>query len=249
MAPDFADRGGAGDGEVGVEPAAARHRRVQTTGRRLGRPLRAAHHEAIAWAAEQVALPVDGALGLGVFFAPVEALWVEIGFGAGEHVIGQALAHPSVGFIAVEAFANGFAQCAMRLRSPEHQELWPRMRLALADGRDVLEHITPSSVDRLFTLFPDPWPKPRHAKRRLAQPAFVAQAATILKTGGRWRFATDWSDYAYSALEHVLADGRFNWSARAARDWRTAPADHIQTRYQEKALGDIAPVFLDFVRR
>jgi tRNA (guanine-N7-)-methyltransferase len=108
--------------------------------------------------------------------------------------------------------------------------------------------LSPQSIDRVFILFPDPWPKTRHRKRRLIQPDFVVELARILKPGANLRFATDWADYADRALADILRDGRFDWTAERADDWRKPPADHVTTRYQEKRLGDCAPVFLDFVR-
>ena len=122
------------------------------------------------------------------------------------------------------------------------------IRLRRGDARDLVATFAPACIDRAFILFPDPWPKTRHRKRRLIQPAFVAELARILKPGAPLRFATDWSDYASRALADILADGRFTWTADRADDWRKPPADHVTTRYQEKRLGDCEPVFLDFVR-
>ena len=97
-------------------------------------------------------------------------------------------------------------------------------------------------------MFPDPWPKARHRKRRLVNPVFAAELARVLKPGGRLRFATDWADYADAALLALRAEPRLTLTARRADDWRTPPADHVTTRYEEKRLGDVAPVFLDFTR-
>ena len=97
-------------------------------------------------------------------------------------------------------------------------------------------------------LFPDPWHKARHNKRRLIQPDFAAELARVLKPGGRLRFVTDWKDYADQALERLLKTPGLTWLAEAADDWRTAPADHVVTRYEEKKLGDSPPIFLEFRR-
>jgi tRNA (guanine-N7-)-methyltransferase len=105
------------------------------------------------------------------------------------------------------------------------------------------------SVDRLFLLFPDPWPKTRHHKRRLVGPAFIEEAARILGTGARLRFATDWADYANWTLERFLRCEAFDWTAESADDWRLPPTDHVATRYEQKRLGDCAPVWLEFERR
>ena len=101
----------------------------------------------------------------------------------------------------------------------------------------------------VFILFPDPWPKARHHKRRLIQPEVLIALARVLKPGGRLRFATDWADYADWTLERVLGSRLFAWPAERAADWRDPPADHVTTRYEEKKLGDCAPVFLDFILR
>ena len=100
----------------------------------------------------------------------------------------------------------------------------------------------------MFILFPDPWPKARHNKRRLIQPEVVEELARVLKTGGALRFASDWADYVDWTLERVLNAGAFTWRAERADDWRQPPGDHVTTRYEEKRLGDCAPVFLDFSR-
>jgi len=179
-----------------------------------------------------------------LFDAPSE-IWLEIGFGGGEHLTGQAVRHPRVGIIGVEPFLDGVAKA---LTTIDEQAI-PNIRLRRGDARDVVDQLVGSSVDRVFILFPDPWPKTRHRKRRLVQPGFLNDLSRVLKPGGRVRFATDWADYAERALGDFLQDGRFEWAAGAADDWRVPPADHVTTRYQLKGLGDCAPVFLDFVFR
>ena len=115
--------------------------------------------------------------------------------------------------------------------------------------RDLIARLPAASLARVFILFPDPWPKARHHKRRLLQAELVEDLARVLKPGGRLRFATDWADYADWTLLRLRASPHFDWPAERADDWRQPPADHITTRYEEKRLGDCAPVFLDFVRR
>ncbi|HKP79180.1 MAG TPA: tRNA (guanosine(46)-N7)-methyltransferase TrmB, partial [Phenylobacterium sp.] len=99
-----------------------------------------------------------------------------------------------------------------------------------------------------FILFPDPWPKTRQQKRRLVQPELVAELARALRSGARLRFASDVASYVDQALERFTSNPAFVWQAARADDWRVPPADHITTRYEEKRLGDCAPVFLDFIR-
>ena len=181
-----------------------------------------------------------------VTLAPNAAeVWLEIGFGGGEHLAAQAARRPDVLLLGAEPFVNGVASA---LRHIDELGL-DNVRLHAGDGRDLMAALPAASIDRLFLLFPDPWPKTRHHKRRLVGPDFIEEAARILKRGGRLRFATDWADYANWTLERFLRSGAFDWTAQSADDWRRAPADHITTRYEEKRLGDCAPVWLEFERR
>jgi len=152
--------------------------------------------------------------------------------------------HPDVLFIGAEPFVNGVASA---LRHIEASAL-SNVRLHMGDARDLMALLPPASLDRLFLLFPDPWPKARHHKRRLVQNAFVLEAARLLKPGGGLRFATDWADYADQALERFVASPDFRWTGQACGDWKTPPVDHITTRYEDKRLGDCAPVWLEFMR-
>ncbi|MCR5874003.1 tRNA (guanosine(46)-N7)-methyltransferase TrmB [Phenylobacterium sp. J426] len=170
--------------------------------------------------------------------------WLEIGFGGGEHMAAQAARRPEVLIIGAEPFQNGVASA---LRHIDEQGL-KNVRVHDGDVRELIARLPEASLDRVFILFPDPWPKARHNKRRLVQPDTVAELARVLKPGAKLRFASDWADYVDWSLERILADGRFQWAAGRADDWRIPPADHVTTRYEEKKLGDCAPVFLDFVR-
>ncbi|AQR60490.1 tRNA (guanosine(46)-N7)-methyltransferase TrmB [Brevundimonas sp. LM2] len=168
--------------------------------------------------------------------------WLEIGFGGGEHLAAQAAAHPDALMIGCEPFLNGVASA---LRHIDEGDL-KNVRLHADDARAVVEALPDAALDRIMILFPDPWHKARHNKRRLIQPAFAADLARVLKTGGRLRFVTDWKDYAGWALERFLATPGLVWTADEAADWRIAPADHVVTRYEEKRLGDTDPLFLEF---
>lgn len=170
--------------------------------------------------------------------------WLEIGFGGGEHMAAQAARHPDVLILGAEPFVNGVASA---VRHIDEQALG-NVRLHDNDVRELIARIPDASLARVFILFPDPWPKARQQKRRLVQPELVAELARTLRPGGRLRFASDVASYVDQALERFIANPAFAWPAERADDWRAPPADHITTRYEEKRLGDCAPVFLDFVR-
>jgi tRNA (guanine-N7-)-methyltransferase len=171
-------------------------------------------------------------------------VWLEAGFGAGEHLAGQAAARPGALFLGAEPFVNGIAACLAHIDDAQVANV----RLHHGDVRAVLDRLPDASIDRLYVLFPDPWPKTRHKKRRLIQPDFIAAAARVMKPGARLRFATDWADYADWTLERFLASPNFRWTAEAADDWRRPWPDHITTRYETKRLGDCDPIWLEFER-
>jgi tRNA (guanine-N7-)-methyltransferase len=170
--------------------------------------------------------------------------WLEIGFGGGEHMAAQAARRPDVLVVGAEPFHNGVASA---LRHIDEQGL-QNVRVLDGDVRELIARLPDASLARVFILFPDPWPKARHHKRRLVQADLVAELARVLAPGGRLRFASDWADYVDWSLERLIASPDFRWTGEQAADWRQAPADHITTRYEEKRLGDCDPVFLDFVR-
>jgi tRNA (guanine-N7-)-methyltransferase len=122
------------------------------------------------------------------------------------------------------------------------------VRLHAGDARELTEALPEGAVDRVFILFPDPWPKARHHKRRLLTAAFAGELARVLRPGGTLRFVTDWRDYAAWTLERLVRSPDFRWTAERAADWREPPPDHVPTRYEAKRLGDSPPIFLEFVR-
>jgi tRNA (guanine-N7-)-methyltransferase len=171
-------------------------------------------------------------------------VWLEIGFGGGEHMAAQAGLHRDTLILGAEPFQNGVASA---LRHIDEAAL-TNVRVLDGDARELMALMPDASLDRIFVLFPDPWPKTRHNKRRIVQAETVAEFARLLKVGGALRFASDVAHYVDWALERFVASPAFTWTAEQASDWRTPPADHITTRYEEKRLGDCAPVFLDFTR-
>jgi tRNA (guanine-N7-)-methyltransferase len=180
-----------------------------------------------------------------LFDVPVRDVWLEIGFGSGEHLLWQAEHHPDIGFIGAEPFINGVASL---LGAIETRKL-TTIRIHDGDAREVLSWLPDGSIGAAFILFPDPWPKKRQQKRRLVSQETVAELARSLRPGGLLRFASDDADYAAEALFLLVRNGAFEWQAERANDWRTRPADWPETRYERKALAaGRKPVYLGFAR-
>lgn len=222
------------------------HRPLRTFGRIKSRPIKPKQAALFDTLMPQVALPDPkaGPIDPRALMPEATEVWLEIGFGGGEHLAGQAARHPHALMIGCEPFLNGVASL---LRHIDEGGL-KNVRVHADDARAVVDALPDASLERVMILFPDPWHKARHNKRRLIQDDFTAELVRVLKPGGRLRFVTDWKDYADWALERFERNPDLDWTAERADDWRTAPADHIVTRYEEKKLGDTAPIFLDFVR-
>jgi len=223
------------------------------------------------------------------FSSPVDDVWLEIGFGAGEHLLWQAAHHPNVGVIGAEPYISGVAKLLSKLASlsqekfplspisggegqgegvspsgelsktesaetPPHPGPLPRkwgrgenLRLYSDDARNIIDALPDASLGRVFLLFPDPWPKTRHHKRRFVQMEMLDQLARVMKPGAEFRFASDDQGYLNWTLERLMAHPLFVWTATRASDWHTRTADWPQTRYEAKELHG-KPAFLRFVR-
>ncbi|WP_411289051.1 tRNA (guanosine(46)-N7)-methyltransferase TrmB [Phenylobacterium sp.] len=219
------------------------HSPIRSFGRLKSRPIKPRQAALLETLLPKVRVPPGPVESQGLMPAARET-WLEIGFGGGEHMAAQADLHPDVLVLGAEPFHNGVASA---LRHLDERGL-ANVRLHDGDVRDLTGRLADASLARIFILFPDPWPKSRHHKRRLVQEGAVAEFARLLAPGGRLRFASDWAHYVDWSLQRIAANPAFRWTAENADDWRTPPADHITTRYEEKRLGDCAPVFLDFVR-
>lgn len=179
------------------------------------------------------------------FPGPPRPLWLEIGFGAGEHLIEQARAHPQIGVIGCEPFLNGVVAA---LAGIEREQL-ANVRLRRGDAQSLLDAAPNAFFSRVFILYPDPWPKRRHNKRRVLSQAMIETLARVMRSGGELRFATDIDDYAGWTLRRFLASPHFRWAAERAEDWRTPWPEWVQTRYEVKALkAGRGSVYLTFVR-
>ena len=219
------------------------HGPLRSFGRIKSRPLKARQAALLDSLLPSIAVPA-GSIDPAALAPDAKELWLEIGFGGGEHMAGQAARNPDVAIIGAEPFLNGVGSA---LRHVEEQGL-SNVRIHHGDARDIIAALPDASLDRVFIMFPDPWHKARHNKRRLIQDDFLAGLARVMKPAAPLRFATDWSDYAEWTVDKAAASGLFSPPAKSAPDWHTAPADHLTTRYEEKKLGDCAPIFLDFTR-
>ena len=217
-------------------------------GRRKGHPLRP-HHAALMerllpHLAVDLTSPAPNPLAA-LFPRPMEQIGLEIGFGGGEHLAAQAAALPRTGFIGCEPFVNGMAKALALI---ETQGL-DNIRLHFGDASDLVAWLPTGAIARLDLLYPDPWPKRRHWKRRFVQDASIADFARILRPGGEFRFATDWPDYAQWTLARLLRSPHFVWTAERADDWRKPWPGFTATRYEAKAKeAGRAPCYLVFRR-
>lgn len=222
-------------------------------GRRHGKKLRPGHAGLIETRLAELAPPgvhwADNperrAMDLGALFPRKRAVWLEIGFGGGEHMLATAQRYPDVGIIGAEPFINGVA----KLLAAVDKAGVDNVSITDADARDVMDVLPEASIDRAFVLYPDPWPKTRHHKRRFINPPQLDMLARVMRPGARLHVATDIEDYVRHSLEAVHRDPRFAWTAEGPEDWRAPWNDWHRTRYETKAVREgRVPHYLIFER-
>lgn len=157
--------------------------------------------------------------------------WLEIGFGGGEHLLWQARHNPDVMLIGSEPYEDG----VVKVLSAVEAEGLKNVQIHMGDARELARAIEPASIDRVFILFPDPWPKRKHAKRRLVNRALLGQLARVMKPGAELRLATDIADYVRTMLVAFAGEPHFVWQAECPADWRSRSSDCPETRYEAKA--------------
>ncbi|NOD97339.1 tRNA (guanosine(46)-N7)-methyltransferase TrmB [Ruegeria sp. HKCCD6228] len=171
-------------------------------------------------------------------------VWLEVGFGGGEHLVHQAQSNPDIGIIGAEPYINGVAMLLGKIRQAGVDNL----AVHPGDARDLFDVLPEASISRAFLLYPDPWPKTRHHRRRFVTPEHLEPLAKALKPGSIFRVATDIPDYVRQTLEEVPRAG-FEWLAERPADWREPWDDWISTRYEQKALREgRTPHYLTFRR-
>mgnify|MGYP003111851270 CR=1 FL=1 len=205
----------------------------------LDEDLQALAPRAVSWEENPERRPLD----LGALFGGRD-VWLEIGFGGGEHMVHQAAANPGVGIIGCEPFINGVAMLLGKIRDAGVSNV----SVHPGDVRDMFDVLPEASIARAFLLYPDPWPKKRHHRRRFVTPEHLEPLARVMKPGAIFRVATDIPDYVRQTLEEVPRQG-FEWLAEGPQDWRTPWEDWISTRYEQKALREgRVPHYLTFRR-
>ncbi|CAG0976428.1 MAG: tRNA (guanosine(46)-N7)-methyltransferase TrmB [Rhizobiaceae bacterium] len=180
-----------------------------------------------------------------LFAAPVDRVRLEIGFGGGEHLLNEAARHPDTGFIGVEPFVNGMAKLMLALGDTPLRNL----RVYNDDATRLLDWLPDGCLSGIDLLYPDPWPKRRHWKRRFVSRVNLDRFARVLEKGGRFRFASDIDSYVNWTLLHCRAHPAFDWQSSSADDWRRPYAGWPGTRYEAKAIREgRTPAYLTFVR-
>jgi tRNA (guanine-N7-)-methyltransferase len=193
----------------------------------------------------EIKVPEEGVLDPRALFPGKSDVWLEIGFGGGEHLAWQAEHNPQVGMIGCEPFINGTAKLLSKIDDAGLENI----RILPGDARPLLEHLPDASIGRAFLLFPDPWPKARHHKRRFVQTWVLDELARVLKDEAAFRVASDIQGYVAWTLERVMPHPAFEWTAEGPADWRTRPADWPGTRYEAKAIrAGRRPAYLNFRR-
>jgi len=218
-------------------------RRRKLYGRRKGPKLSQHQERLLETLLPELALRLEPAKDPRGYFTSVDDVWLEIGFGAGEHLLWQAEKHPNVGLIGAEPYISGMAKLLSKMAPAAPANI----RLYDDDARNILDALPDASLGRVFLLFPDPWPKTRHHKRRFVQMETLDVLARVMKSGAEFRFASDDAGYLNWALERLTAHPAFAWTAARARDWHAHTSDWPQTRYEAKELHG-KPAFLRFVR-
>jgi len=223
-------------------------------GRRYGKSLRSSQKEYLASDLSGLTVPnvtwqenpdrklIDPA---GVF-GNANPLWLEVGFGGGEHLVHQAAQNPDVNIIGCEPYINGVAMLLGKIRDAGVQNI----AIHPGDVRDLFDVLPDGSVEKAFVLYPDPWPKSRHHRRRFVTPEFLDPLADAMRPEAELRIATDIEDYVRQTLFELEAHNAFDWQAQRPSDWREAWPDWIATRYEQKALNEgRTPHYLTFRRR
>ena len=217
-------------------------------GRRRGHKLRSGRQKLLSTLLPKLRTGIGSSRPVDVtelFSPPKKDLWMEVGFGAGEHLAHQACQYPDIGFIGVEPYANGMATLLAEIKSQNLKNI----RLFDDDVRLLLPYLPDQCLGRMFILFSDPWPKKRHHRRRVFSRENLMEFGRVLRSGAILRFSSDDMSYIRQALDIVQRHTEFRWCPEEPSDWRGRPEDAIETRYESKARLEGQPsVYLTFIR-
>lgn len=223
-------------------------------GRRYGKRLRQAQRQLLDQALDPISVPLEphsfsstgqSPLDLQKLFGGKRPVWLEVGFGSGEHMVHQAQLHSDIGIIGCEPFVNGVASLLSKLRDSPCSNI----RIHAGDVRDLMDWLPRHALSRVFLIYPDPWPKKRHHRRRFMTPEYLQPLADVMKPGSYLRLATDIADYARQAVEEISFSTEFEWEPSRQEDWQVPWNDWLSTRYEHKALRDgRTPIYLTFKR-
>ena len=230
------------------KPDEKNHDGPQWYGRRRGHKLRPNRQALIDTRLPElrIGLPEGGVLDLeAAFSSPVRDIWLEVGFGGGEHLAAQARAHPDIGFIGCEPFINGIAS----LLSLIERDGLTNVRVYDDDARKLFQVLPDAVLGRVFALYTDPWSKKRHHGRRFITVDTAETLVRLMKDDAQLRLASDHMGYVGWMLEHLSGHPGLQWQARSKRDWTKPPSDWVETRYEKKAKEKgFGPVYLCFTR-
>ena len=210
-------------------------KRPRFFGRRKGHKLSPSRQALIEQRLPEISIPLNSEVmpidPSELFNPPVKEVWMEIGFGAGEHLAHQAQANPEVGFLGIEPFINGTASLLSKMEQLDITNI----RILNDDVWLLLDNLPENSLSRVFINFSDPWPKKRHHRRRLFSHDLLDKLSCQMLPGSELRFASDNINYVRHALETVNCRADFTWDPTCSRDWKYPPVDSIETRYGTKA--------------
>lgn len=200
-------------------------------GRRSGKTLHGGQKALVADLLPEVEITLDGKLDPKILFPNASRLTIEIGYGGGEHLARKAAEEPDTGFIGCEVFTGGIGKMVQSIAAAELDNI----RLFTDDAYKLLVALPDASIDAVYLLYPDPWPKTRHHKRRFVSPTTLAELARVIRPDGTFFFATDIEDYANWTLAHIVRAPQFRFAPDAPGRWHQPYPGWQATRYEQKA--------------
>jgi tRNA (guanine-N7-)-methyltransferase len=215
-------------------------------GRRSGKKLHGGQQAVFDATLPALEIKLDGALDPRTLFPDAHKLIVEIGYGGGEHLALEAGRHPQTGYIGCEVFTGGIGKMVQAVATQDLRNV----RLYTDDALKLLLALPDATVDEIYLLYPDPWPKTRHHKRRFVSPTTLAQLARVIRPGGQFHFATDIEDYANWTLAHIVRTQDFMFDPGQPGSWHEPYPGWEPTRYEQKARreGRLKSFYFSFAR-